>query len=43
MIKTELKPFSEAFEMNNEQVTPRKIRTVVKDIVEDYSRNVMVL
>ena len=41
-IKTELKSYSEAVKKsNNEQVTLKKIKTVVKDIVEDRSRNIM--
>ena len=38
-IKTELKSYSEAVKKsNNEQVTLKKIKTVVKDIVEDRSK-----
>ena len=41
-IKTELKSYSEAVKKSkNEQVTLKKIKTVVKDIVEDRSRNIM--
>ena len=41
-IKTELKSYSEAVKKSkNEQVTLKEIKTVVKDIVEDRSRNIM--
>ena len=41
-IKTELKSYSEAVKKSkNEQVTLKKIKIVVKDIVEDRSRNIM--
>ena len=40
--KTELKSYSEAVKKSkNEQVILKKIKTVVKDIVEDRSRNIM--
>ena len=41
-IKTELKSYSEAVKKSkNEHVTLKKIKTVVKDLVEDRSRNIM--